>query len=352
MPFLASVSARQSGFVLANAAKLFAPTFGASTGTSGGYTFSISNYSALNTYSFSVDNGGSASQTSGNVTVTGLGNNITATCTVTVTRNGFLGSSASTTGTSFSQLPAPLFGGSTGTTGGYSFAILNYSALNTYTFSVTNSGSATQSGGTVTVTGLASATTATCTVTSSRSGFVANSADTTGTSFTQLATPTLATATSEVSSFTVVINNYDSGATYSISTTAGSASRSGNTITVGGLVDSGSATITVSASKTGFATSASATRTGTAIPICTFTGTTYQQLAGGNCSTCGIICCGSGVPAYYFTFYVYTPYPCRIGGSKITGDPATAGSWFCLTTGTGSGLSCGPGTPCGGSNGC
>ena len=352
MPFLASVSARQSGFVLANAAKLFAPTYGASTGTSGGYTFSISNYSALNTYSFSVDNGGNATQTSGNVTVTGLGNNVTATCTVTVSRAGFLGSASSTTGTSFSQLAAPSFGGSTGATGGYSFAILNYSALNTYTFSVTNSGSATQSAGTVTVTGIGDAITATCTVTSSRSGFVANSASTTGTSFTRLATPTLATATAEVNGFTVVINNYDGTLFYSISTTNGSVTRSGSTITCSGIGNSGSATISVSSTKAGFAPSATATRAGSAVPGCTYTGYSYTVLAGGNCGTCGIICCGSGVPAYDFLFFQYTPYPCNLSGTKISGDPGYPGGWYCLTTGTGSGLSCGPGSPCGGSNGC
>jgi len=352
MPFLASVSARQSGWVLANAAKLAVPTFGSSTGTSGGYTFVISNYDALNTYSFSVDNGGSATQTSGTVTVTGLGNNVTATCTVTVTRNGFLLNAASTSGTSFSQLPAPSFGGSTGTTGGYSFNILNYSALNTYTFSVTNSGTAIQSSGLVTVTGIGDAVTATCTVTSSRTGFVANSANTTGTSFTRLATPTLATATAEVNGFTVVINNYDSSATYSLSTTNGSVTRSGSTITNSGVGNNGSATITVTASKAGFATSASATRSGTAVPGCTYTGYSYTQVAGGNCGTCGIICCGSGVPAYDFTFYQYTPYPCNFNGTKISSDVGYAGAWYCLTTGTGSGLSCGPGTICGGSNGC
>jgi len=41
MPFIASVSARQSGLLFANAAKLLAPLFGASSGAANGYTFSI-----------------------------------------------------------------------------------------------------------------------------------------------------------------------------------------------------------------------------------------------------------------------------------------------------------------------
>lgn len=352
MPFLSSASARQAGFVLPNAAKLAAPLFGGSSGAANGYTFAISNYSALNTYSFSVTNGGSASQSSGTVTVVGLGNNITATCTVTVSRSGYISSSSSTTGTSFTQLDTPTFGASISTSGGYTFAISNYSALNNYSFSVTNSGSATQTSGTATVTGLGSNVSASCTVTVSRSGFVSNSATTTGTSFTQLATPTLASATSEVNGFTIVINNYDATLTYNLSTTNGSTSRSGSTITCSGIGNSGTATLSVSASKSGFTTSTTASGSGSAVPGCTYTGYSYDQIAGGNCSTCGIICCGSGVPAYNFTFYNYTPYPCNLAGTKISGDPGYAGSWYCLTTGTGSGLSCGTGTPCGGSNGC
>jgi len=275
VPFLASVSARQGGFVLANAAKLVAPTLGSTTSAVQGYTFTISNYSSLNTYSFGLTDfigsplAGTVTQTDGNVTVAGIGANVFATCTVTVSRNGWLSNSSSTSGTSFQKVT----------------------------------------------------------------------------------TPTLGSATSGVSSFSFSITNLEP-ATYNISTNSGSVSRTSSTVTNSGLVDSGSATVTITASKVGWETSDAATRSGTAIPICTYTGYSYNILAGGNCGTCGIICCGSGVPAYYFTFFQYTPYPCRIGGSKIEGDPATPGPWFCLTTETGSGLSCGPGTPCGGSSGC
>jgi hypothetical protein len=56
MPFISSISARQSGLLFANAAKLTAPTFGSSTSTSSGFTFSISNYDSSATYSLSVSN--------------------------------------------------------------------------------------------------------------------------------------------------------------------------------------------------------------------------------------------------------------------------------------------------------
>jgi hypothetical protein len=274
MPFLSSASARLGGVVLANAAKLLAPTFGSSTSAVQGYSFSISNYSSLNNYSFAL---------------TAFGNPI--------------------------------------------------------------AGTATQTGGIVTVAGIGAAVTATCTITVSRNGFLSNSASTSGTSFSKVTTPTLGSATSELGSFTVSITNFEP-ATYNISTSAGSVSRTSSTITNSGLANSGTATVTVTASRTGWETSSPATRSGSAIPGCTYTGYSYTQIAGGNCGTCGIICCGSGVPAYNFTFYNYTPYPCNLSGTKLVGDPGYPGSWYCLTSGTGSGLSCGPGTICGGSNGC
>lgn len=408
MPFISSVAARQSGLLFPNAAKLPTPTFGASSGAANGYTFSISNYDPTITYSFSVSDGGSASQISGLVTVVGLGNGVTATCTVTVNKNGWLTNSSSTTGvsfsqlaaptfsastataggwtatitnfnaantyslsttagsasqasgtitqsglgnnasstvtvtvsrsgfvsnsdtvsgTSFSQLAAPSFGGSTGATGGYSFAILNYSALNTYTFSVTNSGSATQSAGTVTVTGLADATTATCTVTSSRSGFVTNSASTTGTSFTKLATPTYGSYSAGADpgrfKFRVSIANYDAANTYSVSVSAGSFTRSGAAITVTGLSDSQSSTVYVTASRSGFATSTQAAQAfsapGAPDPVGTYYyGPVYFASVGGVPGACGY---NGGADGNYGIGLFWVSGPCQVtcGGDYCAG---------------------------------
>ena len=141
MPFIASVSARQSGLLFANAAKLIAPLFGSSTGTPGGFTFSISNYDASLTYSFSATNSGSATQSAGLVTVTGLGSAITSTVTVTVNKNGWLTNSSSTTGTSLTQYTTEftLLGGG-GSEAGGSGAMANGSIRfyggNSYTVTV------------------------------------------------------------------------------------------------------------------------------------------------------------------------------------------------------------------------
>lgn len=82
------------------------PVLSAATSISGGFTFTITNYSALNTYVISTT-AGSASQTSGTVTQSGLGYSTSATVSVTATRSGFTNSSTATrTGTSAACVPA------------------------------------------------------------------------------------------------------------------------------------------------------------------------------------------------------------------------------------------------------
>ena len=177
MPFISSVSARQSGLLFANAAKLLTPLFGASSGAATGYTFSISNYDPTATYSFSVSNGGSATQTAGLVTVTGIGDAVTATCTTTISKNGWLANSSDTTGTSFTRLATPTYSGyQTGATPGrfkLNISIANYDAANTYSVSV-SAGSFTRSGSLITVTGLSDSQSSTVLITASRAGFRAS----------------------------------------------------------------------------------------------------------------------------------------------------------------------------------
>lgn len=80
-----------------------------------------------------------------------------------------------------------------------------------------------------------------------------------------LATPTFGTVTRNVGGFSVSISNYDSLNSYSVSTSSGSVSRSGATITVTGLSAGGSATVSVVASRTGYTNSNTGQVTGTAI---------------------------------------------------------------------------------------
>jgi hypothetical protein len=89
MPFLASVSARQGGFVLGNISKLPTPTFTGVTSADGGWYFTIGNYDALNTYTISTT-AGSVSRVGSTVTQSGVGFSTTTTISVTASRTGFL----------------------------------------------------------------------------------------------------------------------------------------------------------------------------------------------------------------------------------------------------------------------
>jgi hypothetical protein len=70
--------------------------------------------------------------------------------------------------------------------------------------------------------------------------------------FTANPKPTYRAYTRTASGYTVKINNYAPDLSYAISKTAGSVSRSGNKITVGGLSAGQSSTVTVTASRTGY----------------------------------------------------------------------------------------------------
>jgi hypothetical protein len=92
--------------VVGGSEKLATPTFGAVTSTAGGFTFSITNYSASNGYTVSTT-AGSASQTGGTVTQSGLGYSASATVSVYATRAGYETSDTATqAGTSSACVPA------------------------------------------------------------------------------------------------------------------------------------------------------------------------------------------------------------------------------------------------------
>lgn len=330
----ATVTASKSGFTDAVAtlvgtsqSQLSAPTFSAVTSTAGGWTATITNYDALNTYGVSTT-AGSASQTLGSITQTGLGSNASATVTVSVSRVGFVSNSATLAGTSQTQLATPTFGTPTATAGGWTVSITNYDASVTYGITTTL-GSASQTSGTITQTGLGNGVTSTVTVNVSKTGFAPNSTTVSWTSQSKLATPTLSGYSYGANgAFTFTITNYNAGYTYNLSTTAGGISRSGNTVTVGGLANGQTATASVSASLSGSVTSDAAGITGMAKPSCTSCGPGTVAVEGCNGATCGIIPCGSGsCPAYQIVYY-FSPSP-----NPCVGCNASIGGWYCCGCG-------------------
>ena len=80
------------------------PTFGSTTATADGFTVQISNYSASYTWAGSATASGSvAINGTGLVTVTGVAPGTSSTATITTTRAGYTGGSATVTGTSLAR---------------------------------------------------------------------------------------------------------------------------------------------------------------------------------------------------------------------------------------------------------
>jgi hypothetical protein len=142
-----------------------------------------------------------------------------------------------------------------------------------------------------------------------------------GGSMDTLATPTLSAATSIAGGFTFTITNYSALNSYTISTTAGSASQASGTVTQSGLGYSTSATVSVTATRVGFISSDTATRAGTsnAAPPCVPAGCTppcgsailYTTVTcGGSVICCGCPGCPSGCRQWVRDYYRYDPQTC------------------------------------------
>lgn len=123
-------------------------------------------------------------------------------------------------------------------------SIANYDASFTYGVS-SGAGSVSRSTSSVTVSGLSQNQSTSVTVTATGSKGVVFS--TTQNILSLPDTPTLSRTGGSTSSINVQITNYLSDLTYSIGTSAGSISRTGNTLSVTGLSDAQAATITVTA---------------------------------------------------------------------------------------------------------
>lgn len=107
------------------------PTFGANTSTAGGFTGSVTNYSASYTWGIFTSAGsvsfGSPSGSTYPFTVTGLGSLASATVTVTTSRSGYNNGSAQTTGTALVAVPvntvAPTITPTSGTAGTTTYSV-------------------------------------------------------------------------------------------------------------------------------------------------------------------------------------------------------------------------------------
>ena len=185
-----SGSATVSGTSITGAA--LTPEFGTPTATADGYTVSITNYSGSYTWAGTATASGSvAIDGSGLVTVTGVAPGTTSTATITTTRTGYTGGSATVSGTSITGAALTFsFNSTTATATGFTTQIVGYSASYTWTGTATASGSVTISGtGLVTVTGVGPGKSSTATITATRTGYTTGTATVNATSNRVFATP-------------------------------------------------------------------------------------------------------------------------------------------------------------------
>jgi hypothetical protein len=144
--------------------------------------------------------------------------------------------------------------------------VTNYNASFTWNASSSAGGAEISETGLVTVTGLAAEQSATVTISTTRVGFASGAGDVSGSAATGAAlVPVFDEPVSTVDGFMVQVNNYDSDYTWAVAATAGAASISGSgLVVVEGLTLGQNATLTVSTSRSGFA-SASEQLTGSAL---------------------------------------------------------------------------------------
>jgi hypothetical protein len=90
--------------------KLVDPTLSVTATTCSGFTVSITNYLAINTYTVSAS-AGSVSRTAGTITVTGLAKGQSSTITVTASRAGFISSTATISSSSYPACSSCSFAG-------------------------------------------------------------------------------------------------------------------------------------------------------------------------------------------------------------------------------------------------
>ena len=237
------------------------PVLQTPTRTADGFVFSIGNYDAGYSWSGTVTNSGSVLiGGTGVVTVTGLAPSTSATVTIITQRSGYTQGSATRVAASLKQALIPILTAPVSDNTGFSFSIDNYDGDYSWAATATNGGSAAISGtGEVTVTGLSASQSSTVLIKSTRAEFAPGTKSITGGSLREALTPNLTVPTRSATGFTFQITNYDSSFTWS-----GTATNDGlvainnlGVATVTGLAADNSATVRITASKSGFANGSS-----------------------------------------------------------------------------------------------
>lgn len=275
-PATVVVSATQTGYVdgagsITGSALQAAltPTFGTPSPTADGYKVQITNYSA--NYGWS----GTATATSddvrisdsGLITVTGVAPDTESVTTVQTVRAGYVSGSATVTASSLKAALVPEFTEPISAADGFQVTVTNYDPAYGWDVAATNTSYPVEinDSGVIVVTGVAPGIVSDVTVSTSRAGYADGEAEVSGSAEEGAAlTPIFGSVTSTAVGFDVQIINYRSGFTWNVSGASGTVNSVGY-LSITGLAPSQSATVTVSASRAGFATG-SATVSGQANP--------------------------------------------------------------------------------------
>ena len=251
------------------------PAFAALTSTADGFTVQVSNYDAEFSWDVATTAGSASISGTGLVTVIGLGAGQSATVTVTASRAGFNDGEAEVTGSAnVGAALTPEFGAVSSTADGFTAQVSNYDAAYVWEVSASTGSAAIDGAGLITVSDLTPSQSATVSVTASRTGYESGTAEISGSASVGAAlTPEFGRVVSTADGFTVQVSNYDSGFTWDVTPTAGTASiSSSGLITVAGLTSGQSSVVTVSTSRSGYESgsadiSGSANDTGSSLNI-------------------------------------------------------------------------------------
>ena len=201
---------------------------------------------------------GTASGASSPLVVEGLINGETYDCRVTPFTEGWPGESVSfppaiPVGADGNSL-TPTFAALTSTADGFTVQVSNYDAEFTWDVATTAGSASISDTGLITVIGLGAGQSATITVTALRAGFNDGEAEVTGSANVGAAlTPEFGAVSSTADGFTVQVSNFDAAYVWEVSASNGSAVIDGSgLVTVSDLTPTQSATVSVTASRTGY----------------------------------------------------------------------------------------------------
>ena len=243
------------------------PTLSSATGSTNGFSFSITNYDSAYTYSVSTSAGtavkGLASGSTLPITISNLVAGQSANVTITVSRTGFTTTTGTISGSAVTGTALnPTFATPISNSSGFTVAITNFDSKFTYKATSTLGNVTVSTGGLLTVTGMTPGSSATITVSTSRTGFTSGSATITGSASQGIGrSPTFSSINSTQDGFTVQISNYDPSFQWTATTSTGNASiNSTGLLTLSNLTAGTAATVTITTTKVGFAQGSSIIR--------------------------------------------------------------------------------------------